>query len=31
MTTMKAKLSTALTLLAVAGATQAAEQSYGGE
>ena len=31
MTTMKAKLSTALTLLAVAGATPAAEQSYGGE
>ena len=31
MTTMKAKLSTALTLLAVAGATPAAEQSYGGD
>ena len=31
MTTKKAKLSTALTLLAVAGATPAAEQSYGGD
>ena len=31
MTTMKAKLSTALTLLAVAGATPAAEPSYGGD
>ncbi|MGQ0594105.1 MAG: carbohydrate porin, partial [Gammaproteobacteria bacterium] len=31
MTTMKAKLSTALTVLVVAGATPAAEPSYGGD